>query len=67
MLASTDNDYSVTRHACSVQRDLYSRPLPAGGFSCIRCDIGIFTTCLSSRQLTRPNTRTTSNCVTLSR
>jgi hypothetical protein len=43
MLAGRDNDYSVTQDAGSVQRDVYSRPLPAGGVSRIRCDIGTFT------------------------
>jgi hypothetical protein len=40
MLAGTDNDYSVTQDAGSVQCDVYSKPLPAGGVSRIRCDIG---------------------------
>lgn len=66
MLAGTDNDYSVTQDAGSVQRDVYSKPLPAGGVSRIRCDIGTFTNCLSSQQLTRPDTPTAFDCVTLS-
>jgi hypothetical protein len=39
ILAGTDNDYSVTQDAGSVQRDVDSKPLPAGGVSRIRCDI----------------------------
>lgn len=45
------------------QRDVYPTPLPAGGVSRIRCDIGKIS--LSSLQLTRADTPATSNCVTL--
>jgi len=65
MLVGTDNAYSVTQDAGSVQRDVYSKPPRAGGVIRIRCDIGTFTNCLSSRQLTRPDTPTTFDCVTL--
>ena len=57
MLAGTDNDYSVTQDAGSVQRDGDSKPPPGGGVSRIRCDIRTFTNCLSSQQVTRPETR----------
>jgi hypothetical protein len=67
MLAGTESDYSVTQDAGSVQRDVYSKPLPAGDASRIRGDIGTFTTCLSLQQLTRPDTPTAFDCVTLSR
>lgn len=66
MLADTDNDYSVTQDAGSMQRDVYSKPLPAGGVSRIRCDIGTFTSFLSLQHLTRPDTPTAFDCVTLS-
>lgn len=66
MLVGTDNDYSVTQDAGSVQRDVYSKPLRASGVSRIRSDIGTFSNRLSSRQLTRPDTPTAFDCVTLS-
>lgn len=66
VVAGTDNDYWVTQDAGSVQRDVYFKPLPAGGVSRIICDIGTFTNCLNSQQLTKPDTPTAFNCVTLS-
>lgn len=65
-LAGTYNNYSLTQDAGNVQRDLYSKPLRAGGVSRIHCDMGTFTNCLRLRQLTRPDTPTAFDCVTLS-
>jgi len=65
VLAGTEDDYSVTQDAGSVQRGVYFKPLPAGGVSSIRCDIDIFTNCLISQQLTRLDTPTTFNYVIL--
>jgi hypothetical protein len=47
VLAGTDNDYSVTQNASSVQYDVYVRPLAAGGIERVRCDIGTFANCVS--------------------
>jgi hypothetical protein len=67
MLACTDNDYSVmTQDAGSLLRDVYCKSLPGVGVSRILCDRGTFINCLSSWQLTRPDTPTTYICVTLS-
>jgi len=72
VLAGTDNDYSVTvtvtvtQEAGSGKPDVYSKPLPAGGVSRIRCDIGTFTSFLSLQHLSRPDTPTAFDCVTLS-
>jgi len=67
MRAGTDNDYSVTQDAGSVQRDVYSKALPAGGVSRIRCDVGPFTNCLTAQRLTRTETPTVFDCDTISR
>jgi hypothetical protein len=46
VLAGTDNDYSVTQNATSVQFDVYFKPLLVGGStSRIQCDIGTFDNC----------------------
>ncbi|MBK1715171.1 esterase-like activity of phytase family protein [Rubrivivax gelatinosus] len=47
VLAGTDNDYSVTQDASSVQHDVYIRALTGGGIERIRCDIGSFANCLT--------------------
>lgn len=65
MQAGTEDDYSVTQDACSVQRDAYFKPLPAGGVSRSRCDIDTFTNCLISQQLTKLDTPTAFNYVIL--
>lgn len=46
VLAGTDNDFSVTQNATSVQFDVYVRPMAGGGVSRIRCDIGTFANCV---------------------
>jgi hypothetical protein len=45
VLAGTDNDYSVTQNASSVQFDVYFKPLGGGSASRIQCDIGTFDNC----------------------
>jgi hypothetical protein len=45
VLAGTDNDYSVTQNASSVQFDVYFKPLGGGAASRIQCDIGTFDNC----------------------
>lgn len=47
VLAGTDNDYSVTQNASSVQFDVYFKPLGGGTASRIQCDIGTFNNCLA--------------------
>ena len=45
VLAGTDNDYSVTQNASSVQFDVYFKALGSGTASRIQCDIGSFNNC----------------------
>jgi hypothetical protein len=45
VLAGTDNDYSATQNASSVQFDVYFKPLGAGTASRVQCDIGTFNNC----------------------
>jgi hypothetical protein len=47
VLAGTDNDYSVTQNAGSVQFDVYFKPLGGGAVSRIRCDIGSLNNCFT--------------------
>lgn len=44
VLAGTDNDYSVTQNASSVQFDVYFKA-QGGTVSRIQCDIGTFDNC----------------------
>ena len=45
VLAGTDNDYSATQNASSVQFDVYFKPLGGGAAARIQCDIGTFNGC----------------------
>ncbi len=47
VLAGTDNDYSVTQNASSVQFDIYFKPTGAGSVRRIQCDIGTFDNCIT--------------------
>lgn len=47
VLAGTDNDYSVTQNASSVQYDVYFKPTGGGAADRIRCDIGTFANCVA--------------------
>lgn len=47
VLTGTDNDYSVTQNASSVQFDIYFKPAGDGTPSRIQCDIGTFSNCRS--------------------